>query len=201
MRPSAETTLLYGSAGSVTVLVTCPEARSIADTVCANTRVTYSVLPSRRDRHAAREALAGDGRQRERSRAGDDAVGVVELLDVVLARAGRVEPRAVGMPGEAVPRVVERHRALHRPGRDVDDRERRPRQAVAGDDEVFRIGRLQQVERHVADPHVLAGRLNAPAVGEQGGAVGHAAGQRRPAAAPTGRECGACPTPRWPAAG
>ena len=46
MRPSAETTVPYGSEGRVTVLVTCPEVRSIADTVCANTRVAYSVLPS-----------------------------------------------------------------------------------------------------------------------------------------------------------
>jgi hypothetical protein len=41
-----ETAALYGSAGSATVLVTWPVARSIAETVCANTRVTYNVLPS-----------------------------------------------------------------------------------------------------------------------------------------------------------
>ena len=135
-------------------------------------------LAVRADGEAAREALAGDRGQRERPRARDRAVRVVELLNVVLPRTGGIEPGAVGMPGEAEPRVVERHRALHRPARDVDDGERRPRQPVAGDDQVARVGCLDQIQRHVADAHVLAGGLNAPAVGKQRRAVGHGAGER-----------------------
>ena len=140
------------------------------------------------DRKPARKALAGDGGQREGARASDRAVGVVELLHVVLAGAGGVQLGAVGMPGEPEPRVVERHGALHRPRCDVDDGERRPRQPVAGDDQIFRVGGLDDVQRQVADAHMLAGRLNAPAVGQQRGAVGHGARQGRGGS----RRLGAC---------
>ncbi len=146
------------------------------------------------DREPARKALAGDGGQREGARAGDRAVGVVELLHVVLAGAGGVEPGAVGMPHESEPGVVERHGALHRPVRDVDDGERRPRQPVAGDDQVAGVGRLNEVERQVADAHVFAGGLNAPAVGQQRGAVGHGARQGSRRQPPIGRLCAACST-------
>src|SRR5450759_3537095 len=44
-RPSGDTTTVYGSAGSGTVFVTAPEARSMADRVCAKTRVAKSVRP------------------------------------------------------------------------------------------------------------------------------------------------------------
>ena len=44
--PSADTTQLYGSAVNDTVLTSWPLDKSIVDSVCAKTRVTYSILPS-----------------------------------------------------------------------------------------------------------------------------------------------------------
>ena len=43
MRPSGDMRHVYGSAGSVIVLVTCPDATSTDESVIAKTRVAYSV--------------------------------------------------------------------------------------------------------------------------------------------------------------
>src|SRR5262249_32651227 len=45
--PSDDGSAVYGSVASCVVFVTCPLARSIAEIVIANTRVTNSVFPSR----------------------------------------------------------------------------------------------------------------------------------------------------------
>ena len=81
------------------------------------------------------------------------------------------------MPDEAVPRVVERHRALDRPVGDVDDGERRLREAVVGDDEVAAVRRLDDVERQIADHQMAAGRRQPPAVRQQRRAVRESAGR------------------------
>src|SRR5262245_61512772 len=44
--PSGDRTHVYGSASTVTVWSTLPLSRSIEETVCLKTRVTYSRLPS-----------------------------------------------------------------------------------------------------------------------------------------------------------
>src|SRR5205823_1501661 len=66
----------------------------------------------------------------------------------------------------------------HLPRGDVDDVEGWLRETVTGDDQVFRIGSLGQVQRHVADLDVLAGGLDPPAVGQQRRPVRLVAGQR-----------------------
>ena len=101
---------------------TCPTARSIADSVCAKTRVAYSVRPSGLIARPPAKRLAAERRQRERARARQRAVGVRELLHVVLRGAARVQPRAVRVPREPEPGAVDRRRALDGPARDVDRR-------------------------------------------------------------------------------
>ena len=75
------------------------------------------------------------------------------------------------MPGEAKPCVIEVRLRGHVSALEVDDRQRRLRKPVVGDDEVLAVGRFHHGERQVANRQVSPGRLDLPAVGKQGHAV------------------------------
>src|SRR2546430_12463150 len=92
-------------------------------------------------REPACESVAGLLGQIERARACQSSVSIGEFLNVVLAGAGGVQLRSVGMPRQAVPRALERCGVLDRPARHVDHAERRLCETVVGDDEIAAVGR------------------------------------------------------------
>ena len=118
-------------------------------------------------REPACESVAGLLGQIERARACQSSVSIGEFLNVVLAGAGGVQLRSVGMPRQAVPRTLELCGVLDRPARHVDHAERRLCETVVGNDQIAAVGRLDYVERQIANRQMAAGRRQPPSVGQQ----------------------------------